>query len=313
MSKPLVLQLCPLSPVLDHALAERFEILRGWEMPDQDQALQDYAAEVVGIATAAPTGVPEALFDQLPGLKVISCRGVGLDKINLDKARERGIKVAGTFGTLNGCVADMAFALMLDVARQVTSADRYVRSGKWAEARYPLTTRVHGRRLGIVGLGQIGQQVARRAAGFDMEIAYCKRSPAEGVDYRYEPSLVALAQWCDFLVVTVTGGPETHHLINAEVLDALGAKGFLINVARGSVVDEDALVAALAEQKIAGAGLDVFADEPSVPQALLGLDNVVLAPHMASGTHETREAMEALLLENLEEFFRTGDVRTPAF
>jgi len=313
MSKPLVLQLCPLSPALDRALAERFEILRGWEMPDLRQALRDCAAEVVAIATAAPTGVPEALFDQLPRLKVISCRGVGLDKINLDKARERGIKVAGTFGTLNGCVADMAFALMLDVARQITSADRYVRAGKWAEARYPLTARVHGRRLGIVGLGQIGQQVARRAAGFDMEIAYANRRPVDGVGYRYEPSLVALAQWCDFLVLTVAGGAETHHLINAEVLAALGGQGFLINVARGTVVDEEALVAALTEKKIAGAGLDVFADEPKVPQALLGLDNVVLAPHMASGTRETREAMEALLLENLETFFRTGEVRTPAF
>jgi lactate dehydrogenase-like 2-hydroxyacid dehydrogenase len=158
---------------------------------------------------------------------------------------------------------------------------------------------VSGKRLGIVGLGRIGQAVARRAAGFDMAIAYTKRSPAEGVAWRHEPSLLALAVWADFLVLTVAGGPATHHLVNAEVLRALGPKGLLVNVARGSVVDEAALIASLQSGELGGAALDVFDDEPRVPAALLAMEQVVLAPHMASGTHDTRQAMADLVLANL--------------
>ncbi|WP_462380261.1 2-hydroxyacid dehydrogenase [Pseudomonas sp. Marseille-QA0892] len=313
MTRPVILQMCALSPKLDADLAERYEVIRGWEAPDQAALVREQGDRIVGIATAAPTGVPADLLQSLPALKVVSCRGVGLDKIDLSIARDRGIQVSGTFGTLNDCVADLAFALVLDVARHLSAADRYVRAGKWQQARYPLTTSVYGKRLGIVGLGQIGQQVARRASGFDMEIAYCSRRPVDGVGYRHEPSLRALAQWCDFLVVTVAGSAETRHLIDADVLRALGSEGYLINVARGLVVDEAALVSALTERQIAGAGLDVFEDEPNVPAALLELDNVVLAPHMASGTRETRAAMEALTLENLERFFSEGKVKTPAF
>lgn len=311
--KPEVLQLCPLSPKLDAALAAEYQIHCLWEQEDAQRYLADQGQRIIGIATAAPVGVPAAVMAALPELRVISCRGVGLDKIDLEAAKQREIQVAGTFGMLSDCVADMAFALLLDCARQLSAADRFVRAGKWQQARYPLTTRLSGKRLGIVGLGQIGRMVAKRASGFDMQVAYTNRRRADGVAYRFEPELVELARWSDFLVIAAAGGADTHHLIDARVLEALGPSGYLVNVSRGSVVDEAALLEALLEGRIAGAGLDVFAHEPNIPQAFLSLDNVVLAPHMGSGTVETREAMEDLVLENLRAFFSEGQVRTPAF
>lgn len=310
--KPTVLQLCALSPALDAALAEEYQVLRGWEQPDTDALLAEHGSAIVGIATAAPTGVPRALIEALPALKVISCRGVGLDKIDLALAKDRGVQVAGTFGTLADCVADLAFALLLDVAREVAASDRYLRDGQWAKGRYPLTTRVSGKRLGIVGLGQIGRLVAKRGSGFDMEVAYNNRRPVADVDYRHEPSLKALAEWADFLVVCVAGGSGTEALISRDVIEALGPKGYLVNVSRGTVVDEPALIEALQQKRIAGAGLDVFVDEPQVPAALIEMHNVVLTPHTGSGTVETRQAMEDLVLENLRAYFRDGQVKTPA-
>jgi len=304
--KAKILQMCPLSPELDASLADEYDVVH-WQ--GELAAMAAHAEQISGIATAAPIGVPRELMDALPALKVISCRGVGLDKIDLNQARQRGIQVAGTFGTLADCVADTAFALLLDVARRITDSDRYLRAGKWLQARYPLTHRVSGKRLGILGLGQIGEQVARRASGFDMQIAYTNRKPVAGSSYRFEPSLPALAEWCDFLVVCVSGSQQ---LITREILDALGPNSYLVNVARGAVVDEPALIAALAEGRIAGAGLDVFAAEPQVPAELIAMDNVVLTPHLASGTVETRKAMEDLVLDNLKAFFAEGAVRTPA-
>ncbi len=230
----------------------------------------------------------------------------------VDAAKARGIAVAGSFGTLDDCVADLAMGLAIDVMRQVSAADRYVRAGHWEQARYPLSVRVSGKRLGLVGFGNIGQVIARRAGGFDMDIRYHSRHPVPASALVHEPDLHALARWSDVLVVAVSGGAGTRHLISADVLDALGPQGFLVNIARGSVIDEAALVAALSTQRIAGAGLDVFADEPHVPAALLTLDNVVLAPHMGSGTHETRKAMEDLLMANLQHYFEAGTVLTPA-
>ena len=226
-------------------------------------------------------------------------------------AARRGIPVGYTPDVLNDCVADLAMGLMLDVARGISAADRYVRQGGWLKARYPLGHRVSGRRLGIVGLGRIGRTIARRAGGFDMDIRYHSRKPVAGVAFAHEPSLVSLAQWCDFLVVIVSGGPATRHLVSAEVIEALGPGGYLVNVSRGSVVDEAALVDALVNRRIAGAGLDVFEDEPRVPQALMALDNVVLLPHLASGTNETRQAMADLVLANLHSWFDHGRLVTP--
>lgn len=300
MSRTSVLQIGPLMPALEATLREQHNVLSAQpvtaEAPLADMA---DAARVTAVVTSAPVGVPAAWLAQLPALKVVSSFGVGLDRLPLDAARASGLPVGYTPDVLNDCVADLAMGLLIDGARRIAAADRFVRRGDWLNGRYPLTTRVSGKRLGIVGLGRIGQAVARRAAGFDMAIAYTNRRPAEGVAWRHEPSLTALAQWADFLVLTVAGGAGTRHLVNAEVLRALGPKGLLVNVARGSVVDEAALVASLQSGELGGAALDVFDDEPRVPAELLAMENVVLAPHMASGTHDTRQAMADLCLANL--------------
>jgi len=212
---------------------------------------------------------------------------------------------------LTDCVADLAFGALVAVARRLAAADRFVRRGEWQKGGYPLTTRVSGKRLGIVGFGRIGQAVARRAGGFAMEVRYHSRRPLPDAAAGYVGALPDLAAWADFLAVCVPGGEATRHLISASVLAALGPEGYLVNVARGSVVDEEALVRALEQGKIAGAALDVFQCEPRVPAALIGMDNVVLLPHIASSTRETFAAMEELLLGNLSSFFATGKLLTP--
>ncbi len=238
--------------------------------------------------------------------------GVGYDRVDVPAAIERGIPVTHTPDVLNDEVADLAIGLMLSVARRIPQADRYVRAGRWAaEGPMPLARKMSGARLGIVGLGRIGQAIAKRAAAFGMQIAYTGRTQRPGLPYPYHPSARALAANVDFLVVITPGGEGTRHLIDREVLRALGPRGFLVNVARGSVVDEQALVEALRAGEIAGAGLDVFAQEPEVPQALREMDNVVLTPHMASATHETRQAMADLALANLQAHFAGRPLLSP--
>lgn len=301
MNSSTILQVGPLMPALEAMLREHHEVLCA-QATNSVEPMADMAAalRVQAVVTSAPVGVPAGWLSKLPALKVVSSFGAGLDQLPLDAARAQGLTVGYTPDVLNECVADLAMGLLIDGARRIAAADRFVRRGDWLKGRYPLTTRVSGKRLGIVGLGRIGKAVARRATGFDMELAYTKRSPAEGVGWRYEPSLLALAQWADFLVLTVAGGADTRHLVNAEVLRALGPKGLLVNVARGSVVDQAALIACLQSGELGGAALDVFEDEPRVPAAFLVMDQVVLAPHMASGTHDTRQAMAALVMVNLQ-------------
>ncbi len=248
---------------------------------------------------------------QLPNLKVIACRGIGVEKVDLQAARERGIAVSSTPDVLTDCVADLGMGLMIDTARAISAADRYVRAGQWPKGPFPLATRFSGKKLGILGMGKIGRAIAQRAEGFQMQIRYHNRKPDPDCGYVWEPSAESLARWCDFLMVAVSGGPHSQHLVNQAVLAALGPSGFLFNVSRGSVIDEQALVKALTNKTIAGAGLDVYTQEPQVPEQLKALNNVVLAPHIGSGTHETRRAMEALVLENLQSFFSTGKVLTP--
>ncbi|MBP2676093.1 MAG: gyaR [Deltaproteobacteria bacterium] len=308
-----ILQAGSLSPSFDAALAEAFEVCALWKQDDPAGWLAQHGHAVEGVATSAQIGASTGLVGALPSLKVISSRGIGFDKIDIDLARRRGIQVSGTPGVLTDCVADLAFGLLIDAARRISASDRFVRAGKWKTGKYPLTANVGGKRLGIAGLGEIGRAVAKRAAGFAMEVRYTNRKPVDGVPYGFEPLLEDLARWADFLVMAVPGGASTHHLVSSAVLDALGPGGFLVNISRGTVVDQEALVRALVDGAIAGAGLDVFADEPNVPEALLRLDNVVLTPHVGSGTVETRKAMEDLVLANLEAFFRTGKVLTPAF
>lgn len=308
MTKHRVLQQGRLVPYLEQALAERYDLHPLYAEPDPAAFLARHGAGFVGLATSARFGADRALMDALPGLKVISSFGVGHDAIDLPAAAARGIQVGYTPDVLNDCVADTAFGLVIDAARRFSASDRFVRRGEWPAGPYPLTTKVSGKRLGIVGLGRIGRVIARRASGFDMAIRYHNRRPVADVAYGYEPTLAGLAAWADFLVVISAGGAETRHLISREVLQALGPAGYLVNVSRGSVVDEAALVEALQQGTIAGAGLDVYQDEPNVPAALRELDNVVLLPHVASATHETRRAMADQVLDNLRGFFETGQV-----
>jgi lactate dehydrogenase-like 2-hydroxyacid dehydrogenase len=306
--KHVILQNGPLSPWLEEQLAASYQVLPLHKQPDLATFLHEQGTSIEGIATSGRAGASGGLIDALPNLRVISSFGVGHDAIDVERAHARGIQVGYTPDVLNDCVADTAFALLMDVARGISASDRFVRRGDWLKGNFPLTTRVSGKRLGIVGLGRIGHVIARRAAGFDMEVRYHNRRPVEGVNFTYEPKLTGLATWCDFLVVIAAGGAGTRHLVDGDVLRALGPQGFLVNVARGSVIDEQALVKALQDRSIAGAGLDVFDDEPNVPPALFTLDNVVLLPHVASATNETRRAMAELTLSNLDAFFATGTV-----
>lgn len=285
-------------------------------LPDDPAAqtafLQRHGGDFDVAVTSGKVGVGTELMRALPALRAVVNFGVGYDATDVNQARERGIAVSNTPEVLNDCVADTALALYLDVLRRISAADRYVRRGQWAAAgNFPLATKASGKRVGILGLGRIGTVIARRLEGFDCTISYHNRRPVPASPYEYRASPADLALHSDVLIVAAAGGPESVKLVGPEVIKALGPAGYLINVARGSVVDQDALVAALLTGQLAGAGLDVFTDEPKVPQDLLALDNVVLLPHLGSGTHETRAAMAELTLANLLQFAETGTLVTP--
>lgn len=309
--KPRILQAGRLMPSLEEALAREFDLRALSVETDPAGFLRAHGGEFTGLVTSAPVGAGADLLAALPALRVISSFGVGYDTIDVAAARRRGIAVGTTPDVLTDCVADLAIGALVAVSRGIVAADRFVRRGGWSAGRFPLTTKVSGKRLGVVGLGRIGRAVARRAAGFDLELRYHGRRAVPGVPWAFEPSLLALARWADQLVVTCAGGPATRHLVSAEVIEALGPAGFLVNVSRGSVVDERALVEALVSRRLGGAALDVFEDEPRVPPELLGLDEVVLLPHVGSGTRETRAAMAELVLANLRAFYAEGRLVTP--
>ena len=247
----------------------------------------DIAERIEAVIANQP--VDAAVIAALPRLRLIALPGSGYDRIDLDAARARGVAVTNAPGATDGCVADMAFALLLVAARHVVRGDRFVRAGRWPDGAFPLVPRLHGRRMGILGLGSIGLAIARRAAGFDMPVSYHNRRKRTDVAFDYESTPQALARSVDVLMIACRAGPQTRHLVDAPVLDALGPRGILVNIARGTVVDEAALILALEGGTIAGAGLDVFEREPQVPARLMALDNVVLMPHRAGGTVETWE------------------------
>jgi lactate dehydrogenase-like 2-hydroxyacid dehydrogenase len=259
---------------------------------------------ITAAITGGGEGIDAATIDACPDLKLIAVCAVGYDKTDVAHAHARGIAVTNTPDVLTDDVADLALALMLSVARKIPMHDHYVREGRWVrEGTPPLTRKLTGQKIGILGLGRIGLAIAERVKPIAGEIAYYARSEKAGVDWRFFADPVALAEWADVLVVAVAGGKATAGLVSREVIAALGPEGVLINIARGSVVDEPALVEALVSGKLGGAGLDVFADEPHVPEALLGLESVVLLPHQGSATRETRAAMARLTLDNVEAFF----------
>jgi lactate dehydrogenase-like 2-hydroxyacid dehydrogenase len=307
--RPELLQIGPLPPGLDGLLQPRYRLHPLWKEVDRAAFLAAHRGRFAGGVTMSRHGCSADVFACLTG-GVLACFGVGFDGIDLQAAAQHGVQVSTTPGVLDACVADIAFGLILASARQIVAADRFVQAGRWPDGAFPLATRVSGKRLGIVGLGRIGLEIARRSTGFDMPVRYHGRRERAGVAYGFEPDLPALARWADFLVVACRGGPDTHHLIDGAVLDALGPQGFLINIARGSIVDEHALALAIDRGRIAGAGLDVYGREPHVPAGLLGSDRVVVLPHIAASTRETRAAMEKLVADNLEAFFTTGRILT---
>jgi hydroxypyruvate reductase len=274
-------------------------------------AFAQIAPRIRAIAANGEAIVTRELMAQLPSLEMISVFGVGYDGVDVKAAHERGIPVTNTPDVLTDDVADMGMALLLSIARGVPQAEQYLRAGQWPQGPFKLGRKVSGARLGIVGLGRIGQAIATRAQGFGMRIAYTTRTEKPASGYRYFPSVEALAAEVDFLMVITPGGVGTRKLINAQVLKALGPKGYLINVARGSVCDEQAVIEALQNGAIAGAALDVFENEPHVPEVLRAMDNVVLTPHMASGTWETRRAMADLAFGNLAAHFAGQPLLTP--
>jgi lactate dehydrogenase-like 2-hydroxyacid dehydrogenase len=295
-----------LPPALVERLAQAYDLATLPPPAERVAFLAAHGSEFTALVTSAAVGADAALIGALPHLKVISSFGVDLDKIDVEGAQARGIPVGYTPDVLNDCVADLAFGLVIDAARGMSAADRFVRRGDWTQGQFPLARKVSGAKLGIVGMGRIGRAIAQRSTGLSMDVRYHTRRVVPDVQWQHEPSLLELARWCDFLVVITAGGPATRHLVDAAVLDALGRDGFLVNVARGSVIDEAALISALSEKRIAGAGLDVYEDEPNVPPALLALDNVVLMPHIASSTRETRQAMADRVFDNLHSYFAQG-------
>ena len=310
-NRPHILTVAKLPPFLMEPLQAAYEVHD--RLHESDPAAFARVAPLIrAVAGGGESKVPRSLMEQLPALEMVSIMGVGYDGVDVAAALEKRIPVTHTPGVLNDEVADLAIGLMLSVARRIPLADRYVRAGRWAkEGAMPLARKVSGARLGIVGLGRIGQAIASRAEAFGMSIAYTGRGAKAELAYTFYPTAQALAAQVDFLIVITPGGAGTRHMINAEVLKALGPEGYLINVARGSVVDEAALVDALQQGVIAGAALDVFEKEPHPTEALWSMDNVVLTPHMASGTVQTRHAMAKLAVDNLRAHFAGQALFTP--
>ena len=298
------LQLCPFSTYLETALAARFEVIRWFDLTDAERSawLQQRAGTVRAVVTGGHVGCSNALMTALPSLAVIAVNGVGVDKVDLQLARSRGVRVGTTPGALTDDVADLAVGLIIGLLRAIPAADAHVRSGAWIGGDRPLGRQVTGRRFGVVGLGHIGSAVAARLAPFGA-IAYTNPQP-RNVAYTYYADVLSLARASDILVLTCPATAATRHLANAAVFAALGPEGYLINVARGSVVEESALITALRSGHLGGAALDVYEDEPNVPVALRECPNVVLTPHMASATVETRRRMADLVLMHLDACLR---------
>ncbi|MGR3467447.1 MAG: 2-hydroxyacid dehydrogenase [Shimia sp.] len=303
---PDLLVIGDITDAMEARLAERFTLHR---LGDAD--LDDIGPRITHVCTTGHHGIPQDVLAACPSLKMAASYGVGYDAIDTEACVERGILVTHTPDVLNAEVATTTLLLMLAAFRDLRKNEAWVRDGTWArEGAAPLSRSADGRRIGFLGMGRIGQEIARKLAPFDPEIAYHSRSPKD-VPHRYEGDLVALATWAEVLIVIVPGGPATRNLVDRAVLEALGPDGTLINVARGSVVDEPALVAALEEGRLGYAALDVFEDEPHVPAALTRMKNVVLTPHIGSATHQTRAAMGALVVDNLIAHLDGAPIPTP--
>ena len=305
-----VLQLAPLVASGEEELHRKYRVCRWDALSDQGGWLDAHSSSVRAVVTGGHLGIANEMVGRLPSLGLIAIAGVGYEKVDLNLARDRGIRVTNTPDILTEDVADLAIGLMVSSLRRIAAADQYVRAGHWKAGNMELTAKVHGKRYGILGFGRIGQAVAKRLEGFGGAIAYTARERKK-VPYAYHSTLLDLAKASDVLFVTVAGGAATHNLVGREVLDALGPGGFLINVARGSIIDESVLISALRERRLGGAGLDVYADEPNVPEELKSFPNVALTPHIGSATIDARIAMANLTLANLDAFFSGKPLPTP--
>jgi lactate dehydrogenase-like 2-hydroxyacid dehydrogenase len=278
------------------------------------ETLPPGAAEALALVTVGTIKTPRALIEALPKLKLISCFGTGYEGVDREAARERGIALTHSPGANSSAVADHAMALVLTLAHRIIEVDRFVRDGRWIEhpaVGLPVVPGLTGRKFGVYGLGVIGAKIAARAAAFETEVAYHNRTRRTDVPYAYHDSLLGLAQWADILMVAARAGPSNRHAVNADVLKALGPRGLVFNIARGLVIDETALIAALESGDIAGAGLDVYEHEPKVPDALKARGNVVLSPHRGGSTESAQVAMQSMVLGNLEAFFAGRPLLTP--
>jgi len=303
--KPDILQLNPiLIPAINEKLASLYTVHRLFEKDDKDAYVSEHGASIRAVITGGHTGISNALIERLPALEVIAVNGVGTDAVDLAFARSRGIPVTATFGALTEDVADLAIGLMLSVCREICAGNEFVKSGNWQKNPHPgalpLSRRLSGKRVGIVGMGKVGRAIAQRASAFNCPIAYTDLRRMEDVGHPFIGDLLSLARGSDFLVLAAAAD-KAQGIVDAAVLDALGRNGYLINVARGKLVVERDLVKALEGGVIAGAGLDVFVDEPNVPTELFGMDRVVLQAHRASATVESRTAMGEMVLASLEQ------------
>lgn len=301
------------SPSANQRLADSYDVIELWKYEDRQAALARFGPGVTALVTSANMGASAELIAALPDPKAICSWGVGYETIDVEAARQRGVQVSNTPDVLTDCVADLAWGLLIAAARRMGQGERFVRAGRWGQVHgsIPLGMRVSGKKLGVVGLGRIGEAIARRGLGFDMQVRYHNRRRRDDVDYGYAASLTELAEWADFLVVATVGGPSTRHLVGREALRALGPKGIIVNIARGPVIDEAAMVALLESGELGFAALDVFEHEPKVPDFFKTTDQAVVLPHIGSATTETRMDMENLMLDNLAAYFATGKVITP--
>ncbi len=313
MTKPDILQMGSYAAWDQGPLEDAFQMHRYFEADDKAAFLARVGPSIKGIATRGDLGAPREVIEACPNLGIVAVYGVGFDAVDLDACRERDVRVTNTPDVLNGDVADLGVAMMLALARGIVPASDWVQTGSWGtKGSHPLQTRVWGRKAGILGLGRIGFEVGRRLAAFDLDVAYSATAEKENAkDWTFIQDPVALARHSDFLFVTLAASARTRHIVNREVLDALGPDGMIINISRASNIDEAALLDALEARTIKGAALDVFEGEPQVDPRFLALDNVLLQPHHASATDATRKAMGALVRENLTAFFAGTPLPTP--
>ena len=314
MQKPALLTTGPMMALIEEGIAKAFLVHRLHEARDREGLLRRIGPEVRAICTGSHTGVKTdaALIGRFPNLRIIGNFGVGYDSIDMSAAVQRGIIVTNTPDVLTEEVADTALGLLLVTVREFYPAEKWLRDGRWAsDGDYPLTASLRDRTVGIAGFGRIGKAIARRIEAFGLSVSYFARAPRPEVKHRYYGDLLAMARDVDTLIAAIPGGPATHRLIDTAVLDALGPRGIFINMARGSVVDEPALIGALREKRILRAGLDVFLNEPRVDPAFLTLDNVTLFPHLGSASVATRDKMGALVVDNLAAFAAGRPPKTP--